>query len=597
LLFGQGVGAAGGGALGGLLGSTLGGAGGFAGSIVGTAIGQLGDTFTDLAKAVEKPVENLKLLEEQSVLSGRGVELLAKTLADLGRTAEAEGVIRRDLSTRVDPQTFLSVAAANSSYSRSIAEVQLKLGALLAGPAQEFAAWLARITSQVTNLPAGGGAPTASGAESLRRRGLALQVLGTQVTGLGLGITAASGGALAKPGLALAAGGAGISAFGGTLGGSSRFQKEQLQAAKATAPILADISRIEANRAGIQRSIVQASLLGNKSQENRLRLEDALAQIEKERLEARARVLSGPNDESTNQQIEAYRRELEALRLREQTVRDQGAREEQVRKSNIRLTETQTAIAVDGIQQQIRAAERLGSVEIGAAKQALSLRQGVEQDVGNAARRIAFNEAALREARSLGQTDEVRTLTQEQQTAAKELERALISGATQLRDAAVLAKENIESAALRLAETQRDPQGLNRFLFPEEASERRRQALASLGPQLNDAIRSASNTLGVSRERFLPLQGILQSARQGFGVSDAGFRAVTDFITSARTESNATRDLRSGEQALAAINGELNTSIGGLANQVANLVAKQWDVIVNVNGSSAQLLGDVAGAL
>jgi hypothetical protein len=597
LLFGQGVGAAGGGALGGLVGSAFGGAGGFAGSIIGTAIGQLGDTFTQLAKAVESPVTNLNTLIETSALSGRGVENLAKVLADLGRTAEAEAVIRRDLADRIDPQTFLSVSTANDAYGRSIAEVQQKIGALLAGPAQGFASWLAQITSRVTGLAQGGTGPTERGITALRGQGIALGVGGTLLAGLGLGITAASLGTAAPLGLSLAAGGAGIAGLGATQIGGADFQKQQLQAAKATAPIFEDIARIESRRVGIQRSIAQATLTGNKSQENRLRLEDSLAQIEKERLEARARFLSGPNDESVNRQLDAYKRELEALRIREQTTREQGAREEQVRKSNIRLTETQTAIAVDGIQQQIRAAEQLGSVEIGAAKQALSLRQGVEQDVGDAARRIASNEAALREARSLGQTDEVRTLNQEQQKAAKELERALISGATQLRDAAVLAKENIESAALRLAETQRDPQGLNRFLFPEEASERRRQALASLGPQLNDAIRSASSTLGVSRERFLPLQGILQSARQGFGVSDAGFRAVADFITSARTESNAARDLRSGEQALAAINGELNTSIGGLATQVANLVAKQWDVIVNVSGSSAQLLGDVAGAL
>jgi hypothetical protein len=590
LLFGQGVGAAGGGALGGLLGSTLGGAGGFAGSIVGTAIGQLGDTFTELAKAVEKPVENLKLLEEQSVLSGRGVELLAKTLADLGRTAEAEGVIRRDLSTRVDPQTFLSVAAANSSYSRSIAEVQLKLGALLAGPAQEFAAWLARITSQVTNLPAGGGAPTASGAESLRRRGLALQVLGTQVTGLGLGITAASGGALAKPGLALAAGGAGISAFGGTLGGSSRFQKEQLQAAKATAPIFEDIARIESRRIGIQQNIAKASLSGNKALETQLRLEDSLAAIERERLEARARVISGPNDGSVNRQVAAFKLELQALDLREKAAREtagaEAAKNEEDRAqaanetaAAYQLISAESALQLSAIREQISNAQALAAAPAGPVRDTLSLRQQATGAISEARRRELQLGAEIGAARLRGDEQGAARLVEQQKAAAEQTKLSFITGATALKDAGDKLRQSAQDTRNQLQNLR--VANLN-FLSPQEqqrAFERARAAASSEAQRAGVVF----TTTGTLAERTRDFQAFADFRRQERGLTEQSAQ-----LEAAIVEAN---------KPLIATNESLVQANAVVSDAIFKLVEKNWDVTVVVNNNRASAQGDVNGAL
>ena len=577
LLFGQGIGAAGGGGIGGLLGASLGGAGGFAGSILGTAVGSLGDQFTELARAVESPVENLDKLIEASALSGRGVENLAKALTELGLTSEAEALLRQDLSRRISPQTFLSVAAASDAYGRSIAEVTQNIGALLAGPAASFAAWLAEIINRVANLPEGGLGPTRTSAEGLRRRGVGLQVIGTQVAGLGLGITAASGGALAKPGLALAAGGAGLSALGGALGGGADFQREQIEAAKRTAPILAQITEIEQRRIDIQRDLVQANLTGNKAKENELRLEDTLLRFEKEKAQARAVLESSPTGEGAdiNQQVQSFKAQTDAINLQKQAAIDLFQRDQQLRRANIQLNEQQTSIALSGINQQIQAARQLGAVEGDVAKKALALRQDVEQSIGDAARKVASIQVGIDTARRVGDTDKVRDLTLEQQLAAKQTELALENGANALRDAGKQLLEDAKSTARSL-------QGLREDNLQFQTPQEQARTLAELRRQVQaEATRRGVNVSfqGTPEEQRRQMRGFVS-----FGEEERRLVQQGEQISLA---------LRTATQPLLDSNTTLGGNLTELSGAVSSLVQKDWNIVVNVQGGSGF---DVEGA-
>lgn len=149
-LFGQGAGASAGGAVGGGIGGLLGGNFGFGLSLVGTAIGQ---TVDNLAKALESPVENFDLVKQSALLSSKSLEKYAEGLIATGRVAEADAVIRQDLSKNYGPQNLKSIdelRAKNDELARSWAQLSASIGSLLVGPLSGLANLLNGITGGPT---------------------------------------------------------------------------------------------------------------------------------------------------------------------------------------------------------------------------------------------------------------------------------------------------------------------------------------------------------------------------------------------------------------------------------------------------------------
>lgn len=146
LLFGQGLGASVGGGAGGALGGLLGGQFGFGLSLVGTALGGVVDTLTkqfgDLSKALQDPINSLDQFISQANLSSKAQEDYVKALIDSGQAAKARLAIENELGKTVDPGAATLTADANDSYARTLANVQERLGSILAGPASGFLSFL-----------------------------------------------------------------------------------------------------------------------------------------------------------------------------------------------------------------------------------------------------------------------------------------------------------------------------------------------------------------------------------------------------------------------------------------------------------------------
>ena len=193
------------------------------------------------------------------------------------------------------------------------------------------------------------------------------------------------------------------------------------------------------------------------------------------------------------------------------------------------------------------------------------------------------------------------------ETAANNLKSALLEGSEALKQAAKEAAQRFVDATRQLAEAQSklssvqaNPQGLNRFLSPEEQFQRVRAAITRLGPDLEKAITSGQKLLnsqgvGLGRPLFDGVRAILENARTGLFASTDGLQAIQQFISDVNAERDAITGVNNAQQSLQQINQELTQVNGSLRDQVAALVAKQWQVVVNVPGGSAS--GDVVGAV
>lgn len=184
---------------------------------------------------------------------------------------------------------------------------------------------------------------------------------------------------------------------------------------------------------------------------------------------------------------------------------------------------------------------------------------------------------------------------------------ALISGSDALRQAAkdaaqrfVDATRQLSEAQSKLSSVQANPQGLNRFLRPDEQFQRVRAAILRLGPDLQTAIQSGQKLLnaqgvGLGRPLFEGVRAIFENARTGLFASTGGLENIQQFISDVNTERDAISGVNTAQQNLQQINKELTQVNGSLRDQVAELVKKQWQVVVNVPGGTAS--GDVIGAV
>ena len=184
---------------------------------------------------------------------------------------------------------------------------------------------------------------------------------------------------------------------------------------------------------------------------------------------------------------------------------------------------------------------------------------------------------------------------------------ALIAGSDALKQAAKEAAQRFTDATRQLSEAQSklssvqaNPQGLNRFLRPDEQFQRVRNSILQLGPDLQTAIKSGQQLLnkqgvGLGRPLFEGVRTIFENARTGLFASTDGLQTIQQFISDVNTERDAISGVNTAQQNLQQINKELTQVNGSLRDQVADLVKKQWKVVVNVPGGNAT--GDVVGAV
>jgi hypothetical protein len=615
LLFGQGTGAAAGGLFGGLLGAAAGPGGGFAGSLVGTAIGQVADQFNQLAAALDDPIKALDLLKERASLSGRGIEQLAEQLVATGRTAEAGSLIQADLGTTLDPSVIRTVAAANEAYARNVGELQLKLGAFLSGPAVAFSNFLTEIVNRAAGLPTG--LPTERGALATRGQGAAAGIGGTLLAGLGLGLSLTGVGA--SVGLPLALAGGGLAGAGALQIAGAEAQQQQIAASKATEQNQRRIIALDRQRIELQRRINDASRSGQFNTQRDLQLRDQLASIEQDREKAIATRTSTPGSvEDFNRGANAFRAQIEALRLRreelqknfdiqtklisadsriaqlraggfqrealveegrrvsiaggdpvaalaqQQTINAQILALDRDRLATSQQQAAQLSIGVGALDRQIASAQRLSRISnVGASsilRENAALIEGVRESVSASVDRQREIESRIQAARTRGgdaSQQEIQSLLGQQTIAAQQTELALVTGAGALRDAGRQLADNIQRA--------------------------------------RDGIRSVlEGSFNLLRPQIQ--QRLLRDARSRVDTSLFDPRKLTgpsELFQAAGASENISRL----QQEVATSNTALSQANSELASTIQQLVAKNWNVAVNVQGGSAQAIGDVVGAL
>lgn len=184
-LFGQGIGASFGGAIGGGVGGAIGGQFGFGLSLIGTAVGAqldaLSKRFTDLSAALQDPIKNIDALTQQFILASKAQDSYVKALIESGQTAKASQIIQEQATRSLDPATTASVASATDSYNRNLAQTQNVLGAIVAGPANDFLGFLNNILRVLPGTSSGGASGRRLTSEGARQR--AADELYTPVTG------------------------------------------------------------------------------------------------------------------------------------------------------------------------------------------------------------------------------------------------------------------------------------------------------------------------------------------------------------------------------------------------------------------------------
>lgn len=574
LLFGQGGGAAAGGLIGGLFGGIAGQGGGFAGSLAGTLIGQQLDIFNQLAKALQDPVANFKQLVEASNLSSKGLESYIQILIDLGQTAEAEAAIRRDINRTIDPVTLAQASAANEQYARTIADVQERLGTILAGPSSQFVRWLEEIVKRIAFLPS----PDQGAISDTGRQQLSLANRGAG-TALGLGGTAIAGiSALTGFFPGVLAGGA-IAAAGGAQFALGESQQEQVVLSKLLKGTQQEILAVEQKRIAAQRELV-ALAEQNAPGQKELAFQISLLDIEAKRKKARADFFA--RDLST-QSAQAYKLELEALKLTEKQLRANEAIRLRAVRAQRQLDVELTGTKLQSIGEEIAATQTLGKLERGAARDALATAQAIQAAVNAAKTREREIGAQITAARTTGNTEEATRLVNQQKIAANQTRLELEQGALALRDAGAQLRKDIAEATLNLAEIRSDPQGLNRFLTPQAQQERAQADFQRLLPQFR-----------VAQERFEGLTGA--AAPEFQGPTQAVNKAIVDFIQSVNREFDATDTLIQSQQAANTINQELINVNNQLAAVTKSLAEKNWLVNVAVQGGQASVYGDAVNS-
>ncbi len=157
MLFGGGIGAVAGGGLGGLIGGgALGGPFGMALSVGLSAIGQQFDNLTQasatLGQALTNPIKNFSVLKEQFVISTREQEKYVDILIESGDYTKAYSIIQQELIDTIGVDGVNKIKkldSASDAYNRKVAELTLKLQALIAEPMTKFIVLVTELLSRL----------------------------------------------------------------------------------------------------------------------------------------------------------------------------------------------------------------------------------------------------------------------------------------------------------------------------------------------------------------------------------------------------------------------------------------------------------------
>jgi hypothetical protein len=616
LLFGQGLGASVGGAAGGAAGGAVGGQFGFGLSLVGTAVGAQFDAIiekaTVLGRALEDPIRNFSAVQESALLSSRGLERQVESLIAVGRQAEAAALIQADLAKAYGgAEAARRLADEQDNLSRSWTLLSVNLGqialpsiAAAVGDTAEalkgFVALLQLIKGLVPDIPLPQGGQTGSAFFNPLSGGFgaATAIESGKILGRLFG-----GDDPAKSAKEVAA--ATQAAV------NAEQQRRELLSAQLGA-ITAQVQGYE--RLGVEREL-EVSLLKQAIDLDNLRARgakqpelDARAQegnLERFRLQERLNQLvrqeqviqasRGPILQSQLRLIDQQARGLErqALITQRDLIRREAAKQTGLRPGergqieDAALVDTarinaqilaldrerlatsqqqaaQLSIGVGALDRQIASAQRLSRISnVGASsilRENAALIQGVLESVSTSVDRQREIESRIQAARTRGgdaSQQEIQSLLGQQTIAAQQTQLALVTGAGALRDAGRQLADNIQRARDGIRSVL---EGSFNLLRPEI-----QQRL------LSDA-RSRVDTSLFDPRRLTTPSEVFQAA----GASENVQRLQQEISTS--------------NTALFQVNRELNTTL-------AQLVAKNWNVAVNVQGGSAQAIGDVVGAL
>jgi hypothetical protein len=612
LLFGQGIGAAVGGAGGGAAGGAAGGQFGFGLSLVGTAVGAQFDAIiekaTVLGRALEDPIRNFSAVQESALLSSRGLERQVESLIAVGRQAEAAALIQADLAKAYGgAEAARRLADEQDNLSRSWTLLSVNLGQIA----------LPSIAASVGET-----------AEALRGFAAVIQLIKNLIPDIPIpeGVSRSLGSSPVFGGASLIEGG---KILAGLFGGKDPAQSSKEVAAATQAALNAEQQRRELlsaqlgaitaqvqgyERLGVEREL-EVSLLKQAIDLDNLRARgakqpelDARAQegnLERFRLQERLNQLvrqeqviqasRGPILQSQLRLIDQQARGLErqALITQRDLIRREAAKQTGLRpgergqiedaalvdtarinaqilaldRERLATSQQQAAqlnIGVGALDRQIASAQRLSSISnVGASsilRENAALIEGVLESISASVDRQREIESRIQAARTRGgdaSQQQIQSLTGEQTIAAQQTKKELVSGAGALRDAGRQLAENIRRARDGIRSIL---EGSFRLLRPEI----QQSLLRSARLRVNPAFFDTSKLVGPA-ELF-----------QAAGASDNIARLQQEIATS---------------------NAALNQVNRQLIDTIGQLNAKDWSVAVNVQGGSAQAIGDVVGAL
>ena len=555
LLFGQGVGAAAGGAAGGAIGGAIGGQFGFGLSIVGTIVGDAFDEALNkgkaLAAALDNPIGKFSELQQAALLSSSAVEKNIAALIEQGRNAEAAALIQLDLAQRYgDTSELDGLRSAYDELGRSFNQLSVITAKYVAGPLTEFINKLASsfqaISSRSLFEERLNGAPREVEAEARAR----VRSAAGELSGSGLS-TAEVANKAYQAGLVLL---------------DQRLGKTQdvLAAEQALATAKQRQNKLDS----LTTQQIQAQVQGY----------DLLnLQIEKQRIETQKLqdLQAAPAEKAGGINRKALEDTVKVEAQINNLLQDRAAQRG--------LEAAQDKLKSQSIAEQIAATQALAKAERGVARETLATTQAIQLGINEARRREqeigAQIDAARQRGGDAGEQDASR-LVEQQRIAANETRLELEKGALALTEAGLQLRDNLRNAVVEFTRIRSDPQGLNRFLNPQQREERAQRDFQLLIPQFREA-----------QGRFRQLTG---ADAPDFTGSFAGVNeSIRDFINAVQTEREAGRNLAGTQQALATNLDAYNTTIADLTAVTRTLTDKNWLVNVAVSGAQSAISGDV----
>jgi hypothetical protein len=617
LLFGQGLGASVGGAAGGAAGGAIGGQFGFGLSLVGTAIGsQLDAAVTKaqaLGEALRDPISNFAALQEQSLLSSSALERNVQALISVGAAATAAAAVQTDLAARFDAGTTARIEAARrqeDAANRSGAAIAAEIGSIFGLLGSELAKAGRRVTQPLFGI--GQQRPpddtSAQGAEALQNALVRIQQIenrrlstqGQQLRSIaaqaqGYGAVAASLDNLVKiaenaadvddarrrltevPGkeddpTALAERAKIQNEINKLVNEGVRIQQQYNETLKAAA--------VSSER---QLALVRELVKVNPEQRGFVQQRFDIGELERELGVTRAASAASPADQGLRDAVITQENQLLAKQI---TLQDELLRFQRDRAATSLLQVANYRQEAQELDRQFAAIQRIAAIPtpggVSIAQDSARQREQIRERFA----RAQANEANLAQqlrAEQLrggdGSAERILQIQLQQVNAARETRNILSEGAAELTQAGEQLAQSLRSAVLDFTKVRSDPQGLNRFLSPQAQGRRAQQDFERLLPRFREA-----------QGRFFQLTG--QRAPDFSGPTSGVNAALRDFINAVDREFSATEALNQTTSALNDTSNALVIANLRLAEVTAALAAKDWNVAVNVQGGSAQAIGD-----